>query len=133
MVAYNLDTSILLDAYEKRGQNGEEAFKLILKLIEENAIIILSDIHIKELKDLSYSLDEINSIFRMFKLGNIKRVHITRNQFKEAKKLAFQKNIPKGDVLHAILSRDNGAIMISRNKHFKILSFIDVKTPKELL
>ncbi len=121
MTTYNLDTSILLDAYEKRGENGEEALKLILKLIEENVTIILSDLHIKELKDLNYNLDEINSIFRIFRLGNIKRVHITRNQEKESKKLASQKDIPKGDVLHAVISRDNDAIMVSRDKHFEKL------------
>ena len=130
---HNLDTSILLDAYEKRGVNGEITLKLILKLIKEEAIIILSDLHIKELKDLNYSLNEINAIFQMFKLGEIKRVHINRNNLKESKQLASQKNIPKGDVLHAIISRDNDAIMISRDKHFKLLRFIETKMPKDLL
>ena len=133
MVSYNLDTSILLDAYEKRGENGEQAIKLILKLIERNSTIILSDIHIKELKDLGYSLDEINSIFSIFKLAKIKKVHINRKQLEESRRLALQKNIPKGDILHAILSRDNEAIMISRDKHFEILKFIDTKTPEDLL
>ena len=69
----------------------------------------------------------------MFKLGEIKRVHINRNNLKESKQLASQKNIPKGDVLHAIISRDNDAIMISRDKHFKLLRFIETKMPKDLL
>ena len=72
MGVYNLDTSILLDIYEKRGKNGEEALKLMLNFIKENATIILSDIHIKELKSLKYSLEEINSIFSIFKIIVIK-------------------------------------------------------------
>lgn len=134
MVVYNLDTSILLDAYEKRGQNGEEAFKLILKLIEENAVIILSDLHIKELKTLEYTLDEINSIFWMFKLGNIKKVHINKNQLIEAKQLSSQKSIPKKDVLHALLARDNEAIMVATDKHFeKLTDVVEIIKPRDLL
>ena len=48
---YNLDTSIWLDFGMKRGENGESALKLIIKIIEENSIIIYSNIHIKELED----------------------------------------------------------------------------------
>ncbi len=133
MGVYNLDTSILLDIYEKRGKNGEEALKLMLNFIKENATIILSDIHIKELKSLKYSLEEINSIFSIFKIIVIKRVHITKSQLNESKQLVSQKNIPLGDILHAIISRDNDAIMISRDKHFKFLRFIDTKKPEDLL
>ena len=57
MVTYNLDTSILLDAYEKRKEGITSRF--ILKIIEENIGIIFSDLHIKELKDLGYNKEEI--------------------------------------------------------------------------
>ena len=33
---FYIDTSIWVDFYEKRGENGESALKLILKIIEED-------------------------------------------------------------------------------------------------
>ena len=50
------------------------------------------------------------------------------------KKIASQKNIPKKDILHALIARDNNAIMIATDKHFeKLIDIVEVKKPKELL
>ena len=133
MQKYYLDTSILLDVYEKRGYNGEIALKLILKLIDANAIIIFSDEHIIELKSLGYSLHEINSLLRTFKQIAIEKVHLTKTQIRAAKKLAIQKIIPNGDALHSIIARDFDAIFISRDKYFENLDFLIFKKPEELL
>lgn len=134
MAIYYFDTSIWLDYYEKRGKNGEHAFNLILKIIEEDSIIIYSDLHIRELKGLSYNAEQINDILRIVKSNNLRRVHIDREQDKEAAQLCHQKQVPKGDVLHAILARDNNAIMVSRDQHFERLKhIIEIKKPEELL
>ena len=42
MKIYYLDTSIWLDFFEKRGKNGEAAFKLIRKIIKEESKIACS-------------------------------------------------------------------------------------------
>ena len=132
MQKYYLDTSILLDAYENR--NEVILQKLILKLIEEKCIILLSDLHIKELKSLGYDFDEINSIFRIFKIFDIKRIHITKTQIEESNQLALQIDIPKKDILHAIIAKDNEAILIAADRHFeKLNKIIGVKKPHELL
>ncbi len=134
MGIYNLDTSILLDVYEKRNMGEELIKKIILKLIEEDAALILSDLHIMELKKLSYASEEIQSIFRIFKANNIKKVHSNKNQLIEAKQIAFKRNIPKKDVLHAILARDNEAVMIATDNHFeKLTDIVEIKKPKDLL
>ncbi len=104
---FYLDTSIWLDFYEKRGENGENALKLIEKLVNENKIILYSDIIIRELKKLGYSQYEIYEIFRIAKPNNIKKVHVYKEQTDEAEPIALKKKIPKRDVLHAILARDN--------------------------
>ncbi len=133
MAIYNLDTSIWLDYYEKRGNNGVNALKLILKIIKDKSMVIYSDLHIKELKDLGYNLGEINILLRIVKPDNLRRVHISREQKEEATLLAYNRDIPRGDALHAILARDNNSIMVSRDMHFqRLLDVVKTKRPEEL-
>ena len=56
---FYLDTSIWLDFFEKRGQNGEAAFKLITMIIDDNLKIAYSDLNVKEFKNLGYTKNEI--------------------------------------------------------------------------
>ena len=133
MTVYYLDTSIWLDFHETRGVNGECALKLILKLITLNEIVLYSDLHIREFKNVGYSIDEINSIFRIMKPGNFRRVHIYDSQIVEAKKLATLRAVPKKDALHAVLARDNSAILISRDKHFeRLIDVVEAKRPEDI-
>lgn len=118
---FYFDTSIWLDFHEKRGKNGELALKLILKIIEEDLKIAYSDLNVNEFKNLGYTKDEIDAILRIAKPKNIKHVHIYREQKEEAKKTAKQRNVPEGDVLHAILCRDNDLQLISRDLDFEKL------------
>jgi len=134
MAIYNFDTSIWLDYYEKRGKDGGYALDLILKIVDENSIIIYSDLHIKELKHLGYNIDEINAIFKIVKPNNIRRVHISKEQKEEAKHIAKQKGVPKGDALHAIIAKDNMALMVSKDQDFeKLRHIVGTKKPEELL
>ena len=131
---FYLDTSIWLDFYEKRGNNGEIALKLILKIIDEDLKAAYSDLHIKELKKLNYSPNEINSIFSIAKPKNLQHIHIYREQKEEAKIIARRKNIPQGDVLHAILCRDNGLQLISRDNDFQRLTDVsEAKLPENFI
>ena len=36
-----------------------------------------------------------------------------------AKDLSFKRKIPWGDALHALIARDNGAVLIATDKHFQ--------------
>lgn len=131
---FYFDTSIWLDFHEKRDKNGELALKLILKIIKEDSKIVYSDLHLKEFKNLGYTKDEINSIFRIVKPDNIKRVHIYREQKEEAKKVAKQRDVPEGDALHAILCRDNNLQLISRDLDFeKLKDICKAKLPEEFI
>ena len=134
MEEFYFDTSIWLDFYEKRGKNGEYALKLILKIINEYLKIAYSDLHIKEFKHLGYTTENINSIFSVAKPNNIKRVHIYREQKEEAKKTARQRDVPEGDVVHAILCRDNNLQLISRDTDFEKLKDISkAKLPEDFI
>ena len=131
---FYFDTSVWLDFHEKRGNNGELALKLIIKIVDENLKIAYSDLNVKEFKNLSYTQDEINSILRVAKPNNIKHVHIFKEQLEEANKLARQRNVPKKDALHAILARDNNLQLISRDNHFEKLRDVSVaKKPEDFI
>ena len=127
---YYLDTSIWLDFYESRGRNGEFALKLFEKIICENLVVFYSELIVKELKRLGYSITEIKELFSIS--VNLRKVHIFSEQLVEARKLARKRNIPKNDVLHAILARDNCLQLISTDKHFlKLKDLTNVKTPEQ--
>ncbi|MBI4146671.1 type II toxin-antitoxin system VapC family toxin [Candidatus Woesearchaeota archaeon] len=130
---YYLDTSIWLDFHEKRGQNGECARKLILTIIEQGTIILYSDLHVRELKQLGYSSDEIALLFKIVRPNGLRHVHLYRTQNEEARALSSKRKIPLGDAIHAVLARDNNAVLVSRDHDFEKLKDI-TKTcvPEEL-
>lgn len=130
---YYLDTSIWLDVYEKRGKNGEEALRFLEKIIGRDCILLYSALHIKELKYLGYSFDEIAEMFSFAK-KNLRKVHIYKQEKEQAKKLALKRKISQGDALHAILSRNNEAQLISRDIDFEnIRDIVIAKKPEEIL
>ncbi len=134
MTDFYLDTSIWLDFYERRGVHGEAALELIRKIIMENHRIVYSDLVIRELKHLGYPQDEIIKLFSIGKSLHIQRIHIYKEQIEEAKKIALQRHVPKGDALHAILARDNDAILISYDQDFEWLGDITIcKNPEEIM
>ena len=131
---FYFDTSIWLDFHEKRGENGEAAFKLIIKIIDDNLKIAYSDLNVKEFKNLGYTKNEIDVILRIAKPKNIKHIHIYSEQLEEARKLARQRNVPNKDALYAILARDNNLQLISRDKHFERLKDVTrAKLPEDFI
>ena len=64
----------------------------------------------------------------------IEKTEITQEQYKEAKQITNERKIPFGDALHAIISRDTGSILITRDKHFQEIREINKPyKPEELL
>ncbi|MFH2020418.1 MAG: PIN domain-containing protein [archaeon] len=133
---YYLDTSIWMDYYEDRKDPsediGEYAFKLLCKLLASKSRIIVSSFSLREL-EVAYSLDTIRGLARPFE-KQMEKVDVSEEQREEAKKIADVRKVPKGDVLHAILARDNKAILISRDKHFQLLKDIcEVAKPEDFI
>ncbi|MDP7323805.1 MAG: PIN domain-containing protein [Candidatus Woesearchaeota archaeon] len=128
------DTSIWIDIHENRGLNGESVKKLIKRIIENDQIVIYSDLNIGEFKHLGYSKEEINCILSIAKPNNLQRTHIFPKQVKEATILARKREIPKKDALHAILARDNNLQLITRDTHFNKLKDIALtKKPEDII
>ena len=133
---YYLDTSIWMDYYEDRKDPskdiGEFAFKLLCRLLASKSRIVVSTFLLNEL-ETAYSLDKIRGLTLPFK-GLMERVDVSDKQREEAKKIAQERGIPKGDVIHAILARDSNAILVSRDKHFQLLKDIcKVVKPEEII
>ncbi len=127
MKKYYIDTAIWIDLYEDRfGYNkeplGDYAWKLFSLIKAKNDIIVVSDFLIREL-EMNYSLEEINGMIKPFE-NILEKVFLNKEQKDEAKKIAEERNIPPGDVIHAIIARDNDFILITRDKHFMQLEDI---------
>lgn len=132
--SFYFDTSIWLDIYEKRSYNGEVSEKLLRRIIKDERIIVYSDLIVAELKRLGYTKNEINVILAIAKPNNLRRMHIYKEQIDEARKLAEQRNVPAADALHAILCRDNGMQLISRDRDYEKLKHItEAKLPEEFI
>ena len=134
---YYFDTSIWLDFFEYRDEpnfpKGRWAQELINKIIESDAKILYSDTNIYELNIVGYTPFEIDNMLKKFKSILI-FVESTEKQIGKAKDLAFKRNVPKRDALHALIARDNKAVLITLDKHFKkLLDIIKPRKPQDLI
>ncbi|MBS3127576.1 PIN domain-containing protein [Candidatus Woesearchaeota archaeon] len=131
---YYFDTSIWIDIYDKRGYHGEAAKKLMEKIIMGDHLILYSDIIILELKKLDFSEQEILALFKIAKPDHMRRVHTSKEHIEQARKLAKERDVPLGDALHALLTRENDAQLVSRDRDFEKLKDITItKKPEDLL
>ena len=134
---YYLDTSIWLDFFEQRDKpnlpKGEWAHVLIGKIIEGDGKILYSDSNLFEIKSSGYSIQDIHTLFRPLR-STLIFVRATKKQLGKAKDLAAKRKIPKRDALHALISRDHNATLVTLDKHFqKLIDITKYKTPKELI
>jgi len=134
---FYVDTSIWIDLYEDRkGYNneplGDFALKLFAMVKAKDNKLMISDILIRELERY-YSIEEINGMMKPF-TKIIGKIISIKEQRVEARMIALERNLPPGDVLHAILARDNNLILISRDKDFRMLTDISkCYKPEELI
>lgn len=135
---FYFDSAIWRDYYENRSDKfrplGEWALKLLNNVIENKDHILYSDLVIEELK-VKYKEEEISNILEIIVKRNLLfKVNISGQQAKEAARLCRERKVAFGDALHAILARDNNAVMVTRDKHFLELTDIsEIKKPEELV
>jgi predicted nucleic acid-binding protein len=132
---YYIDTCIWIDLFENRkGFNGEpmgEFADTLLSLISStNSSIVISDAIVSEISRRGFLLS-LKSIREFF---NCIEVQSTTAQRFEAKTISLKRGVPKLDALHAILARDQGLLLISRDRHFRKLMHISPAfKPEELI
>lgn len=135
---YYIDTCIWRDFHENREDKfrplGEWAFEMFRMIKETNSLVLYSDLTVDELSK-DYNPEQINEIFKiMSEAGLLKKIELKKQQFQEAAKLKREKNFPFGDCLHAIIARDNQAIMVTRDKHFEEMQdIVESYKPEDLI
>ncbi len=136
MQKYYIDSCIWMDYFEDRSDNlrplGEWAFQLIKKIIGEKGLIIISQNIIHELSSY-YDYSELDELFGIVPKEFLLKVKPDQMQFKKAILLKAKLNIPLGDAFHAVLAKDNNALMITRDSHFCNVEGIIVRKPEDLI
>ena len=133
---FYLDTAIWRDYFEDRRDGirplGEFAFQFLRNCDKQGCMILYSELVVHELKR-DYSDEKIKQVFSPFN-HFLEIVSISDAQYLEAKKLAnIKRDSRESDILHAILARDNGAVLITRDFHFETLRDIaEIKMPEEV-
>jgi len=132
---FYFDACIWIDYFENRFDKfrplGDFALELIKKIIEEGNCFIVSD-HVIEELEKKYSKEERGKIFEIIPEQLIIKINSNEKQVKEAFKIKNKFKIPFGDALHAVLARDNKAVLVTRDKHFYELGD-NVRKPEELI
>ncbi|MEK6816715.1 MAG: PIN domain-containing protein [Nanoarchaeota archaeon] len=124
---YYVDAAIWIDLFEDRkGYNNEplgEFAHLFLGLVKiRNEKIVVTDFLFEELRR-GYTMQELEKLFALFKELIIKIV-VKKEECEEAAKISKERNIPKGDALHTVVSRNMYLILIARDRHFDQLKDI---------
>jgi len=134
---FYLDTAILRDYMEDRGDGirplGEFAFRFLRDCEINECKVLYSELVLHELRR-DYSDDKINEMLAPFRELLIK-VEISNEQIIESKKVKLERTgIPGADILHALIARDNKAILVARDWHFEHLRDIaEIMKPEEII
>ena len=135
---YYIDACIWRDFHENREDKfrplGEWAFYLFRMIRETGSQVLYSELVQEELS-IAYDAKTITKIFNIVEQeGLLLKVQIKKEQFQEAAKLKRERRLPFADVLHAIIARDNGAIMVTRDVHFEDFEdIVMVRKPEDLI
>jgi len=132
---FYVDTSIWRDYFEDRRDSirplGEFAFQFLNGCKKLGAKLLYSEAVIVELQ--GFSKKWVNEMFLQFR-DLLVEAPVLKKQTDEAKTITKQRGLPYNDALHAIIARDNKAIIVTRDKHFEELrDIVEAKTPEELL
>ncbi|MBI4450527.1 type II toxin-antitoxin system VapC family toxin [Candidatus Woesearchaeota archaeon] len=134
---YYLDTSIWRDFFEERDEPNFPkttiAHQLLVKTVLNDCHIIVSDMVVCELESAGYAQAEVENLFAPLK-PVLLFVEATEKQVGKAKDLAAKRDVPKGDALHALIARDQKAVLVTYDGDFqKLLDIAKAKTPRELI
>lgn len=142
MVKYYVDTCIWIDYLDDRiGEDGQPlglfAELFLEKVKSEKGTILLSDVFFRELENRKG--EEASSIVFMIQAFYLtETVYFLSEEKMSAKRIAVERSddkmkISTNDVLHALIAKRYGAILVSRDAHFNRLADIAVaRTPEEL-
>ena len=134
---YYLDACIWIDYFENRSDMfrplGEWAFGLIKKIVGEKNHVMLSNLLIKEFPK-RYSEEKIKDMLQIVPAPFRIVVKVTLVDFSFARRFCRAHNIHFSDALHAAVAKNHKAILVSRDKHFELLSsYLELAKPEDLI
>lgn len=117
-----LDSNIFLDFWLDRSENGipvgDFAHQLLRSAILCRYTIVISESTIFEL-NRNYPGGNIEKKFDdLKKLNKIKIERVTEKHLLDAKKLAYRMKVPVHDAVHALICKEQKAVMVTRDAHF---------------
>lgn len=132
---FYFDTSIWLDFLEDRNEpnfpKSEWIKKLVKSIILNDDKLLISDLNLIELEHLGYSIYFIEETIQEFGDRFIK-IEASEDELGRARDLANKRNIPRNDALHALIARNNHAILITLDRHFNEIKDICIPhSPRE--
>jgi predicted nucleic acid-binding protein len=133
---FYLDTCIWRDLLEDRKSGysflGENAFQFLKNCREFGCRVLCSDLVLDEL-GAYFTEEEVSSMLEPF-LDLIEFVDYTKEETIQVRLVVNKiSGVHFADVLHALVSRDNNAVIITRDKHFDLLSdIVTVLKPEEV-
>jgi predicted nucleic acid-binding protein len=132
---FYVDTNIWLDLHLNRRDKfrplGEWAFEFLNQAYHNGDEILYSDGVFMELLRV-IDEEECMGLLKDFEARKV--AQISGEQRREAEKLCSVRSLPLWDVLHAILARDNNAVMVTRDAHFlELMDLVEIKKPEDLL
>lgn len=137
MKLYYLDTSIWIDFFENRDEpnfpKGAIARKLIEHIASSGSKILYSNANMFEFYAFGYSRDYIYALLKPFNPILI-FVMATEREIGLAKDLSYKRGIPRRDAQHALIARDNKAVLVATDRHFqKITDIIKPFKPQAII
>ncbi len=134
---FYLDTCIWRDYFENREDRlrpiGEWAFALIRQIIENEDLIIYSEIVNEELMQ-DYPAEKIHSLLEIVPHKLLIEVNASSEEVEKSISISRALKIPRNDVLHALIAKNKKAILVTRDAHFSLLQeMVTVKLPEELI
>ena len=132
---FYVDSCVWIDLVEDRNDYlrplGEFAFHFFRGCVEHECKIICSEFVLSEITRI-LGKEKVGFIFEEYKEALV-FVEPTKEQIIEAIRLSRKTlNAHYADIIHALLARDSGSILITRDKHFDELGeIVIVLKPEE--
>ena len=84
---------------------------------------------------LSPQIAKVRAVLRAFtRLGRVQVVPASQEQIDEARGLCEERSVPFGDTIHAVLAKDTGALLVTRDAYFQELrNVVPSRLPEEIL